>query len=277
MSAVEEKKVAAGPGNAPSIVDEDHSSIGDSEENGGVLGAMQTNSTTSPIIDFKTLTWWQGGIVLVAETVSLGILSLPSVMAALGLVPGIILILVMSALSTWSGLMLGEFRKQYPHVENFGDAVEVIGKSIGMGPLFQEIFGWAQVTFQVFVMGAHLLTWTICLDTIHRFNMDKHDNVAYVCKIVWAIIGLVVFAVLNLPRTLKLTSWTSVVSCLSITIATLMTVGYVATNKPIGGVAVEVATKTSFTTAFLMVSNISVAFCKCFLFCSSTLLPAFLR
>lgn len=107
----------------------------------------------------------------------------------------------MSGLSTWSGLMLGEFRKEYPHVENFGDAVEVIGKSIGMGPLFQEIFGWAQVLFQVFVMGAHLLTWTICLDALRGGG---------VCKIVWAVIGLVVFALLNLPRTLKLTSWTSI-------------------------------------------------------------------
>ncbi|CAI4215648.1 unnamed protein product [Parascedosporium putredinis] len=82
------------------------------------------------IIDYKTLTWWQGGIVLIAETVSLGILSLPSVLATVGLVPGIILILFLGALSTYSGLVLGEFRKRYPYVQNFGDAVEIVGKSI---------------------------------------------------------------------------------------------------------------------------------------------------
>lgn len=154
----------------------------------------------------NSLTYRQGGIVLVAETVSLGILSLPSVVATLGLVPGIVLILVMSGLSTYSGLMLGEFRKQYPFVENFGDAVEVIGKSIGMGPLFQEVFGWAQAIFQVCVMASHLLTWTICLNTLTGSST---------CTIVWAVVGMAVFWVLNLPRTLKFTSWTSVACKLS--------------------------------------------------------------
>ena len=142
----------------------------------------------------------QGGIVLIAETVSLGILSLPSVLAAVGLVPGIILILVLSGLSTYSCVVLGEFRKEYPDVQNFGDAVEVIGKSIGMGRFFQEFFGWAQVIFQVLVCGSHLLTWTICLNTLSNSST---------CTIVWAVVGLGVFWVLNLPRTLKYTSWMS--------------------------------------------------------------------
>ena len=143
----------------------------------------------------------QGGIVLIAETVSLGILSLPSVLATVGLVPGIILILFMSVMSTYSCVVLGEFRKAYPHVQNFGDAVEVIGKSIGMGRVFQEVFGWAQVIFQVLVAGSHLLTWTICLNTLTNSST---------CTIVWAVVGLGVFWVLNLPRTLKYTSWMSI-------------------------------------------------------------------
>ena len=114
--------------------------------------------------------------------------------------PGIILILVMGGMSTYSCVVLGEFRKEYPHVENFGDAVEVIGKSIGMGPLFQEVFGWAQVIFQVLVCGSHLLTWTICINTLSNSST---------CTIVWAVVGLAIFWVLNLPRTLKYTSWMS--------------------------------------------------------------------
>ena len=141
--------------------------------------------------------------MLIAETVSLGILSLPSVLGAIGLIPGIICILVLSVLSTYSGLMLGEFHKMYPAVDNFGDAVEIIGTSIGCGPLFQEVFGWAQVIFQVFVMASHLLTWTICLNTLSNST---------VCTVVWAVVGLVVFWVCNLPRTLKYTSWMSM-SC----------------------------------------------------------------
>ncbi|TEA13137.1 N amino acid transport system protein [Colletotrichum sidae] len=203
------------------------------------------------LIDYHTLTWWQGGIVLIAETVSLGILSLPSVLATVGLVPGVILILVMSALSTYSGFVLAEFRKAYPFVQNFGDAVEVIGKSIGMGRVFQEVFGWAQVIFQVFVMGSHLLTWTICLNTLTNSST---------CTIVWAVVGLAVFAVLNFPRTLKYTSYMSMASCISITVAMLMTLGAVADEKPIGDAAIDITRKLGFTNAFLAVTNIAIAF-----------------
>ncbi|KAJ3545403.1 hypothetical protein NM208_g2516 [Fusarium decemcellulare] len=203
------------------------------------------------LIDYKTLTWWQGSIVLIAETVSLGILSLPSVLARVGLVPGIVLILFMGALSTYSGLVLAEFLKLYPEVKNFGDAVEVVGKSIGMGRVFQEIFGWAQVTFQVFIMGSHLLAWTICMNTLTDSST---------CTLVWAVVGLAVFWACNLPRTLKYTSYMSIASCMSITTAVLVTVGDVAAERPIGTGSIEIARELGFTGAFLSVSNIALAF-----------------
>lgn len=38
-------------------------------------------------VKYRTLQWWQCGMIMIAETISLGILSLPSAMAVLGLVP----------------------------------------------------------------------------------------------------------------------------------------------------------------------------------------------
>lgn len=135
-----------------------------------------------------------------AETVSLGILSLPSVLATVGLVPGIILICVISMLATYSGLLLAEFRKQYPFVQNFGDAVGLLGKSIGMGNVFNEVFGWAQTVLQIFLLGGHILMWTICMNTLTNST---------VCTVAWAAIGMFVFWLFNIPRTLKYTSWMS--------------------------------------------------------------------
>ena len=109
-------------------------------------------------------------------------------------------ILVLGGMATYSGLMIGEFKKVYPAVNNFGDAVEIMGQSIGMGRVFQEVFGWAQTLFQVFVSASHLLTWTICLN---------HLTDSSVCTIVWAVSGMILFWLCNLPRTLK---WTSVMS-----------------------------------------------------------------
>ncbi|EEY19358.1 aromatic and neutral aliphatic amino acid permease [Verticillium alfalfae VaMs.102] len=196
------------------------------------------------LIDFKTLHWLQGGIVLVAETVSLGILSLPSVLATVGLVPGIILICTVSALATYSGLLLAEFRKQYPFVQNFGDAVELIGKPIGMGSVFREVFGWAQTILQIFLIGGHILMWTICMNTLTNGTT---------CTVVWAAVGMLVFWVFNVPRTLKWTSWMSAASV-------FITVIAVAIEKPIGNEAIDVFKSLGFSPAFLAVTNIAGAF-----------------
>ncbi|CAJ2511292.1 Uu.00g069170.m01.CDS01 [Anthostomella pinea] len=202
-------------------------------------------------INFKNLEWWQAGLVMIAETISLGILSLPSAIANIGLAPGIVLILFLGILSTISGLVMGEFKRAYPWVKNFGDAGEVLGRPIGMGRFFQEFFGWAQTIFQIFVMGSHLLTWTICLNTLTDSST---------CTIVWAFVGLAVFWVLNIPRTLKYTSYMSIVSFLSIFTAVLMTMIDVGIERPIGSGHIDVSRQLSFTTAFLPVTNIAVAF-----------------
>ncbi|KAK6223337.1 hypothetical protein LQW54_000454 [Pestalotiopsis sp. IQ-011] len=208
-------------------------------------------------INYKTLEWWQASVVMIAETVSLGILSLPAVVANLGLAPGIVLIILMGVLSTLSGLVMGDFRKKYPWVQSFGDAGEVIGRSIGMGKVFQEFFGWAQTIFQVFVMGSHILTWTICLNTLTSSST---------CTIAWAVVGLAIFFLLNQPRTLAFAGYYSFASFLSIFTAVMMTVIDVAIERPIGSGSIEVARTIGFTSAFLSVSNIAVAFCghSCF-------------
>ncbi|KAI1337622.1 transmembrane amino acid transporter protein-domain-containing protein [Xylariaceae sp. FL0016] len=193
----------------------------------------------------------QASLIMIAETISLGILSLPAVVANLGLAPSIVLIIVMGILSTYSGLVMGQFRKQYPWVQSFGDAGEVMGRTIGMGRFFQEFLGWAQTIFQIFVMGSHLLTWTICLNTLTDSST---------CTIVWAFVGLAVFWALNLPRTLKYASYMSIASFLSIFTAVLMTMIDVAIERPIGSASIDVSRRIGFTSGFLSVTNIAVAF-----------------
>ncbi|KAK4234382.1 transmembrane amino acid transporter protein-domain-containing protein [Achaetomium macrosporum] len=207
-------------------------------------------------INYHTFTWCRhdrrDGVAMIAETVSLGILPPPAVVASLGLALGIVVMVVMGVLSTYAGLfVMGEFRKQYLWVQSFGDAGEVMGRSIGMGKVFQEVFGWAQTIFQIFVMGSHLLTWTICLNTL--------TNTA-ACTIVWGVVGLAIFWALNTPRTLKAAGWYSFVSFASIFSDVMVTMIDVAIEKPIGTTSFEVSRTIGFTSAFLAVTNIAVAF-----------------
>jgi len=55
-------------------------------------------------IQYKTMTWWQGAMIMIAENISLGILSLPAVLKTIGLIGGIIAILLMGIITTYSGL-----------------------------------------------------------------------------------------------------------------------------------------------------------------------------
>lgn len=92
-----------------------------------------------------------------------------------------------------TGCRIGQFKLAYPHVHNMADAGEVL-----MGAWGREIFGAAQTIFLIFSMGSHILTFTIAMNAI-----TGHAT----CTIVWAVVGLVLFWLLTIPRTLKKVSY----------------------------------------------------------------------
>lgn len=139
---------------------------------------------------------------MIAETISLGILSLPSAVATLGLVPAIILIVGMGMLATYTGYVIGQFKIRYPHVHNMADAGEILFGRIG-----RELLGGAQILFLVFVMGSHVLTFSVMMNVL-----TEHGT----CSIVFGVMGMIISLVLTLPRTLKNVSWLSI-SCMSAT------------------------------------------------------------
>lgn len=55
---------------------------------------------------------------MIAETISLGILSLPSVLATIGMAPGAILILSLGIVATYSGYVIGQFKMAHPWVSS---------------------------------------------------------------------------------------------------------------------------------------------------------------
>jgi hypothetical protein len=92
---------------------------------------------------------------------------------------------------------------EYPWVKSMADAGEVMfapwgntAKQVG-----REVGGAAQTIFLIFMMGSHILTWTICFDAL-----TGHAA----CNVVWGIVALVVFWMFDLPRTLKNLSYFSV-------------------------------------------------------------------
>lgn len=75
------------------------------------------------------------------------------------------------------------------------DAGEVL-----LGPIGREIGGAAQTIFLIFVMGSHILTFTIAMNAI-----TGHAT----CTIVWGVVGFIVLWIFTLPRTMKKVSYLS--------------------------------------------------------------------
>ncbi|TBU50271.1 transmembrane amino acid transporter protein-domain-containing protein [Dichomitus squalens] len=210
------------------------------EEGFDVYGEEDGNAQ----IKYRTMVWWKAAALMLAETVSLGILSIPSVFASIGMVAGCILVIGLGIIATATGYVIGSFKLRYPHVHNMADAGEILA-----GPIGREILGAAQVIFIIFLCGSHVLTGLIAFDTI--------TNGAS-CSVVWAAVTAIICFLFTLPRTLDGISYLSVVSFISIISAIFITMIGVGVAGHQGTVAVT--SHLAFAPAFLAVTDIIFAY-----------------
>ncbi|KAJ5586984.1 uncharacterized protein N7459_002749 [Penicillium hispanicum] len=197
-------------------------------------------------IKYKTLNWWQCGLLMICESVSLGVLSLPSAMATLGFVPGIILIIGLGLLATYTGYNIGLMRERYPFIQNLGDAGEIL-----LGKFGRELFGTAQFLFCIFVMGAHILTFRVMMNTV-----TNHGT----CSIVFSLVGMLISLALSLPRTMKGMTWISFAAFISIFTAVIITMISVGVEEHTN-VVTKAAIDNDLYTEFQSISNIVFAYC----------------
>ncbi|PKX90008.1 putative amino acid transporter [Aspergillus novofumigatus IBT 16806] len=198
-------------------------------------------------VKYRVMSWWQCGTLMVAENISLGILSLPSAVATLGIVPAVILLLGLSAISWYTGYIMGQFKLRFPQIHSMGDAGELL-----LGRFGRELFGIGQLLFLIFLMASHILTFTVVFNTI-----TNHGT----CTIVFGVVGLVVSFIGALPRTMGKVYWMSMASCISIVTATVVTMIAIGVQAP-DHVHVDATTEVSFQDAFLAVTNIIFAYSR---------------
>ncbi|KAJ5929559.1 Amino acid transporter transmembrane [Penicillium verhagenii] len=195
-------------------------------------------------VKYKVLKWWQGGLLMVAETISLGILSLPAAVAGLGLVPSLILIIGLGALASYTGMLIGQFKQRHPHISSMADAGEVL-----MGRFGRELLGTAQLLFLILIMASHILTFTVAFNVI-----TKHGT----CTMVFGLVGMIISCFLSLPRTLAKVSWLSLVSFVSILSTVMFTMIAVGIQNP--GTVVHATIETNLVTGFMSAANIAFSY-----------------
>ncbi|GAB7365258.1 hypothetical protein MBLNU230_g6341t1 [Neophaeotheca triangularis] len=202
----------------------------------------------APAVNYKTMEWWHAGFLMIAETISLGILSLPHAISLVGFVPGVLLLVVLGIMATYTAYALSQFKAAYPSINSFADAGYLTCGRFGqwMGQILQQLV-------LVFVMAAHVLTFSVMMNVL-----TDHAT----CTTIFMVMGTIVSLILTIPRTLKAQSYISIFSCLSIAIAVLVTMIGVGIEPPGKGTAyiVTPSSQTSLAQGSSAVSEIIIAF-----------------
>ena len=134
-------------------------------------------------------------VVMVAETISLGVLSLPHCLANVGYVAGLLMIVGLGLLTTYTGYVVYQLKIKHPEIMSFADA---------LGAMFGKPGLWigkvAQTLLLLFIMGAHIVIFGVMMNTLTEHRL---------CTVVFMLLGAVVSFFLSMPRTFKDTSWIS--------------------------------------------------------------------
>lgn len=107
--------------------------------------------------------------------------------------PGIIILIVVAAITTWTGYVIGTFKLNHPSVYGIDDAGGII-----FGPIGREFLATAFCLYWLFVSGSAMLGVSIGLNAV-----SSHGTCTAVFVAVAAAIGLIFASV----RTLGRISW----------------------------------------------------------------------
>lgn len=159
---------------------------------------------------------------------------------------GVLAILGVGILTTYTGYTIGLLKMRHIQVHTMADAGDIL-----MGSLGRRTLGIAQLVFFIFIMGSHILAFSIMMNVL-----TDHSR----CTILYAAIGLLVSFALTLPRRLEKLSRLSSVSFVSITGAVLASMVGVALAKIHTGPISAFSPAPTVHDACLAIANVVFAY-----------------
>ncbi|KAJ5231276.1 amino acid transporter [Penicillium citrinum] len=158
---------------------------------------------------------WVGAIAIMLKTqFGLGILSIPHVLDSLGIIPGIICILAVAAITTWSNYVIGQFKLNHPEVYAIDDAGELM-----FGRTGREVLGIGVCIYWIFCSGSGLLSTSIGLNAV-----SSHGTCTAVFVAVSAIASFGFASIRTLGK-IKWTAWAGVFSIFTAVMIATIAVG----------------------------------------------------
>ncbi|GAA6007749.1 uncharacterized protein JCM10292_005421 [Rhodotorula paludigena] len=170
-----------------------------------VFGARQEKGP-----NYRAVGWISTAILLAKSQIGLGVLNIPANFATLGLGPGIILLLTVAAITTWSDYVIGIFKLNHPTVYSVPDCGELIA-----GPIGREVLAVTLWIFLNCVAGSSLLGISTALNAI-----SLHAT----CTAVFVAVAAIVVIPLASMRTMGHVQWVGWVGMVSLVVSVLLVV-----------------------------------------------------
>ncbi|KAL6922452.1 hypothetical protein FSST1_006478 [Fusarium sambucinum] len=149
---------------------------------------------------------WLGTVALMMKTqIGLGVLSIPAAFDTLGLVPGVICLLAVAGITTWSNYIVGTFKLRHRQVYGIDDAGAMMFGRVG-----REFFSVAFCLYWIFAAGSGIIGTSIGLNAV-----STHGT----CTAAFVAVAAIAAFLLASVRTLGSMSWIAWVGLCSIMIA----------------------------------------------------------
>ncbi|KAJ4992148.1 amino acid transporter [Stagonosporopsis vannaccii] len=150
----------------------------DSRRNGSVLEPAMSEQS-----GYKKLGRWRASLIYITNQVGIGILSLPVALRTLGLVPGVICIVGLGIVVTYTAYVLLQFQRRYPAVLNCVDCFRIIG-----GTPLAIVVGTAFVLNLILTCSSAVITMSIALNSISEHSICTVAFIAIPAVVSWVLL-----------------------------------------------------------------------------------------
>ncbi|CAJ0546467.1 Ff.00g010940.m01.CDS01 [Fusarium sp. VM40] len=158
--------------------------------------------------NYRNVGWIGTSVLMMKTQIGLGVLSIPAAFDTLGLLPGVICLLAVAIITTWSNYMVGVFKVNHPQVYGIDDASKLMFGTIG-----REVLAAGFSLYLVFAAGSGMLGISIGLNAI-----STHGT----CTAIFVAVAAVGVIILSSIRTLERLSWIAWVGLVTLLVSVFM-------------------------------------------------------
>ncbi|CEH16680.1 amino acid transporter [Ceraceosorus bombacis] len=248
-----------GPTSVDAIASTSSSGVVEARTAAAAATAAASREKGTILSESKNLGRYHTALILFTNQVGLGILSLPRACQILGIVPGVIAIIGIGLLSTYTAYVLLQYWRRYPHALNMVDFARILG-----GRALEMVVGISFVLNLVLTCASSSVTISTALNSISENALCTAGFVGFA--------ALASF-ILSLPRTFKFVAHVGVPSTISIIAAVLIVMislgvadeaqlgrGAAAAQSESEAVRIEVIGRPNFSQGLSACLNIAYAY-----------------